>query len=124
MVSGMYLGEITRNILLHMIDMGELFNGYATEVLNTHYGFDTSFVSYVEGAKDLAEVKKIINNVLKVKMERITDRDAEIVLWACNMVALRASYLSACAMATVIEITEPNRRKEEQETIDIGVDGS
>ena len=122
MVSGMYLGEITRNILLYMIDLGELFEGYSTEVLNTHYGFDTSFVSYVEGAKDLAEVKKIIVNILKVKEKHISDRDA--VLWACNMVALRASYLSACAMATVILHTEKNRRKEESKTIDVGVDGS
>lgn len=124
MVSGMYLGEITRNILLHMIDRGELFSGYSTEVLNTHYGFDTSFVSYVEGAKDLAEVKKIVHNVLKVKEKHITEQDCEIVLWACNMVALRASYLSACAMATVILHTEKHRRKEERERIDVGVDGS
>lgn len=124
MVSGMYLGEITRNILLYLIDRGELFEGYSTEVLNTHYGFDTSFVSYVEGAKDLAEVKKTIVNILKVKEKHITDHDAEIVLWACNMVALRASYLSACAVATVILHTEKNRRKEDSKTIDVGVDGS
>ncbi|EPT03115.1 hypothetical protein FOMPIDRAFT_1022483 [Fomitopsis schrenkii] len=52
-ISGMYLGEITRNILLALIDAAPkplLFNGRASTVLNTHYGLDTAVMSEVEDA--------------------------------------------------------------------------
>ncbi|KAM5532707.1 hypothetical protein V8D89_013599 [Ganoderma adspersum] len=50
-ISGMYLGEITRNILLSLVDAGPkplLFNSRSSDVLNTHYGLDTAVMSEVE----------------------------------------------------------------------------
>ncbi|KAI0079762.1 hexokinase [Panus rudis PR-1116 ss-1] len=52
-ISGMYLGEITRNILLSLIDAAPkplLFNGHSSAELNKHYGLDTSVMSEVEEA--------------------------------------------------------------------------
>ncbi|KAH9962411.1 hexokinase-domain-containing protein [Russula dissimulans] len=52
-ISGMYLGEITRNILLALVDAAPkpiLFGGKATERLNKHYGLDTEMLSLVESA--------------------------------------------------------------------------
>ncbi|KAG5654669.1 hypothetical protein H0H81_009918 [Sphagnurus paluster] len=52
-ISGMYLGEITRNILVSLIDASPtplLFRGKSTRILNKHYGLDTSFMSEVENA--------------------------------------------------------------------------
>jgi len=52
-ISGMYLGEITRNILLALVDAAPkpiLFGGKATERLNKHYGLDTEILSLVESA--------------------------------------------------------------------------
>ncbi|KAJ7590710.1 hypothetical protein C8J56DRAFT_1003388 [Mycena floridula] len=52
-VSGMYLGEIVRNILLSLVDASPksmLFEGKVTKLLNTHYGLDTSVMSDVETA--------------------------------------------------------------------------
>ncbi|KII95964.1 hypothetical protein PLICRDRAFT_34922 [Plicaturopsis crispa FD-325 SS-3] len=52
-ISGMYLGEITRNALISLIDAAPhplLFNGYATKAMNTHYAFDTAVMSAVENA--------------------------------------------------------------------------
>lgn len=52
-ISGMYLGEITRNVLLALVDAAPqpiLFGGKATENLNKHYGLDTEVLSLVEGA--------------------------------------------------------------------------
>ena len=50
----MYLGEITRNILLALIDAAPkplLFNGrIGSGALNKHYGLDTAVMSDVEGA--------------------------------------------------------------------------
>ncbi|CCM04017.1 uncharacterized protein FIBRA_06174 [Fibroporia radiculosa] len=52
-ISGMYLGEITRNILLSLIDASPrplLFDGSSSAPLNTHYGLDTAIISEVEYA--------------------------------------------------------------------------
>ena len=52
-ISGMYLGEITRNVLLALVDAAPqpiLFGGIATERLNKHYGLDTEMLSLVESA--------------------------------------------------------------------------
>ena len=52
-MSGMYLGEIARNILTALIDATPralLFNGKSTPALNKHYGVDTSLLSSVEEA--------------------------------------------------------------------------
>lgn len=123
MVSGMYLGEITRNILLHLVDASELFEGYSSDVLNEHYGFDTEFVSTVEGAKTDDEVTAAIVKFLKIKEKHIRPKDIELVRWAVGLVAHRACYLAATAIAAVVLHTEPHRDSNDKE-IDVGVDGS
>ncbi|KAF7331765.1 Phosphotransferase [Mycena kentingensis (nom. inval.)] len=53
MISGMYLGEVTRNILVSLIDAAPkalLFSGQTTAVLNAQWGLDTSVLSGVEEA--------------------------------------------------------------------------
>ncbi|KAI0771537.1 hexokinase [Trametes elegans] len=58
-ISGMYLGEITRNILLSLIDAAPkplLFNGRSSKPLNTHYGLDTAIMSEVEEAWETGRV--------------------------------------------------------------------
>ena len=52
-ISGMYLGEITRNVLLALIDAAPkpiLFGGKATNAINKHYGLDSAVMSDIEGA--------------------------------------------------------------------------
>lgn len=48
MVSGMYLGEIVRNILMHFTERGLLFRGKASERLKMHGIFATKFLSQIE----------------------------------------------------------------------------
>jgi hexokinase len=52
-ISGMYLGEITRNVLLSLVDAAPqpiLFSGYSSKDLNEQYGLDTAVMSAVEEA--------------------------------------------------------------------------
>ncbi|THH01755.1 hypothetical protein EW026_g995 [Hermanssonia centrifuga] len=66
-ISGMYLGEITRNVLLSLIDAAPhplLFNGRSSAQLNGHYGLDTAIISEVEqiwesGRPPIASVKSV-----------------------------------------------------------------
>lgn len=128
MVSGMYLGEITRNILLHLIDASLLFEGHSSEILNTHYGFDAAFVSKVESACEGDGTDKVVEDAivhdLGVDKAYVGPEDLKLVRWAVGLVAHRAAALSATAITAIILHTEPNRRPQESVTIDIGADGS
>ncbi|WWD15973.1 hypothetical protein CI109_100397 [Kwoniella shandongensis] len=126
LVSGMYLGEIVRNILLHLIDSSVLFDGYSSDVLNTHYGFDAAFVSGIEGCKTSDEVKQLIIKVLGVNTKYITEGCTEVVQWACRVVAERACKLAGCAIAAVILHTGNDKvpEGEEDKGVDVGIDGS
>lgn len=48
MISGMYLGEIVRHILLHLTSLGVLFRGQQTQRLQTRDIFKTKFLSEIE----------------------------------------------------------------------------
>jgi len=135
-ISGMYLGEITRNVLLSLIDAAPkplLFGGKSTDVLNAHYGLDTAVMSAVEEAweanivagtnethtnlvweesltqeqKDkLDKVRKVVVTSLGFKDADVSLRDAAIVRRVVSLVAGRAAKLSGCAIAATLVQTE------------------
>ena len=125
----MYLGEITRNVLLHLIDAVPpvLFKGNSSTTLNEHYGFDASFMSDVEGASSSDAAKEIVISRLGLKEEYVSYEDVEIVRWVSELVATRAAKLSACAIAAVLIQTGHARLGggllSDQERIVVGVDG-
>jgi len=57
----MYLGEITRNVILALVDAAPkpvLFGGKATDVINKHYGLDSAVMSNIEEAWGASDVLK------------------------------------------------------------------
>ena len=125
----MYLGEIARNVILHFIDAAPpvLFKGFSTPTLNRQYGFDTSYMSDIEGAKSLEEIKSLLVEKVGMDPSNITDLDAEIVRWVCKLVATRAARLSACAVAAVLiqtgHATLGGSSSSDETKYAIGVDG-
>ncbi|KIO23222.1 hypothetical protein M407DRAFT_78306 [Tulasnella calospora MUT 4182] len=123
-ISGMYQGEICRNLLLYLVDNGYLFNGYSTAQLNSHYGLDTSVMDAIHAANmnsssQSIQTRKVLIEQMGFQPNQVSDEDTEIVLWACRTVATRAARLSACAVAAVMEQT-----KNVGNALDVGVDGS
>lgn len=120
LISGMYLGEITRNILLYLIDTNLLFSGRSSKPLNTHYGFDTELMSAVESDQSphLSGVRETLIKDVLVDEKWIQQSDLEIVRWACQCVGTRAALLSGVAVAAVVKQTESKG------AISVGIDGS
>ncbi|KAB5594023.1 Hexokinase [Ceratobasidium theobromae] len=120
LISGMYLGEITRNILLYLIDNNMLFSGRSTDQLNKHYGFDTALMSEIESdsSVDLHRVRQTLIKELQIDEKWIKKSDLEIVRWACQCVGTRAAQLSGVAVAATIKQTETNG------DTSVGIDGS
>ncbi|CAG8462730.1 14123_t:CDS:2 [Racocetra persica] len=102
MISGMYLGEIARNIILHLIDRRLLFDGYSSKDLNRNYSFETEYMSVIEadGSHTLDDTKKVLEESLNIPSTTLTDR--QIVKRVCQIVGLRAARLSSTTLAAVI----------------------
>lgn len=48
MISGMYLGEVARQVIVKLIQDGCLFNGHLSEKLSTPMEFYTKYISEIE----------------------------------------------------------------------------
>jgi len=103
-ISGMYLGEISRNIMISLIHSVPplLFNGCSSPSLERHYGFDSAYMSAIESAKDLQAVKEVLVSTLGFSASDVSVEDAATARFICELVATRAASLSACAVAAVL----------------------
>lgn len=117
MLSGMYLGELVRLLLVNLTSSGLLFDGKISDQLNTRYQFYTKFVSEIESEpiESIAVVREILSESFGV--ENPTDEDCVNVRYVCECVSQRSAHLVSAAIATLIlHMGDPD--------ITIGVDGS
>jgi hexokinase len=103
MVSGLYLGEIARIIMVDFLDRRLLFNGQYTTELNTPYLFEASYISAIgsDDTPDLESTKHILESIMNLPSTTVSDR--QIVRTICELVSQRAARLVAAAMSAIIE---------------------
>ncbi|KAJ8248260.1 hypothetical protein GJAV_G00240110 [Gymnothorax javanicus] len=120
MCSGMYLGEIVRNILIDMTKRGFLFRGQISETLKTRGIFETKFLSQIESDRlALLQVRAILQHL---GLDSTCD-DSIIVKEVCGTVARRAAQLCGAGMAAVVDKIRENRGQDQLD-ITVGVDGT
>ncbi|XP_041334850.1 hexokinase-2 isoform X2 [Pyrgilauda ruficollis] len=120
MISGMYLGEIVRNILMDFTKKGLLFRGRISERLKTRGIFETKFLSQIESdCLALLQVRSILQHL---GLESTCD-DSIIVKEVCAVVARRAAQLCGAGMAAVVDKIRENRGLDFLK-ITVGVDGT
>uniref|UniRef100_A0A8C9FTT7 Hexokinase-2 n=1 Tax=Pavo cristatus TaxID=9049 RepID=A0A8C9FTT7_PAVCR len=120
MISGMYLGEIVRNILIDFTKRGLLFRGRISERLKTRGIFETKFLSQIESdCLALLQVRSILQHL---GLESTCD-DSIIVKEVCTVVARRAAQLCGAGMAAVVDKIRENRGLEFLK-VTVGVDGT
>uniref|UniRef100_A0A8C3CWU9 hexokinase n=1 Tax=Cairina moschata TaxID=8855 RepID=A0A8C3CWU9_CAIMO len=120
LISGMYLGEIVRHILLAMVDKQLLFRGKPSLKLQTRDIFQTKFLSTIEtDGLALQHVQGILRDLeLDASFE-----DSVLVREVCQTVSLRAAQLCAAGLAAVVEKMRENRGLA-QLAVTVGVDGT
>ncbi|NWV37690.1 HXK2 protein, partial [Grantiella picta] len=121
LVSGMYLGEIVRQILLVMKEKQLLFQGRACTKLQTKNIFPTKFLSTIELSNGLAlrQIRAILQELeLDASFE-----DSVLMREVCQVVSLRAAQLCAAGLAAVVEKIRENRGLN-QLSCTVGVDGT
>ncbi|CAF4417187.1 unnamed protein product [Rotaria socialis] len=122
MISGMYMGEIVRLIILDLMQQDLLFIGqcdnygdYKTPLF-TRGGFYTKFVSTVETDEGIAfsNTRRVLQDI---GIRNPTFDDCAIVQHICKNVSKRAARLAGAGVAVLINrINKPH--------ITVGVDGS
>lgn len=142
-ISGMFLGEILRRCLLALIhdpstplftdehsnqnDMHSTTNIHDDSPLYRPHGLDTSFLSIASG--DASPGLKVTRQALDIEygVSAASAEDAEAVRLISSAIGKRAARLSAVAIAAVVlstgKLTNTTGNADD-DTIDIGVDGS
>ncbi|KAJ3603584.1 hypothetical protein NHX12_028329 [Muraenolepis orangiensis] len=121
MISGMYLGEIVRNVLLEFTAKGLLFRGKLSERLKTRGIFETKFLSQIESDRlALRQVRSILQHL---GLTSSTCEDSILVKEVCSVVARRAAQLCGAGLAAVVDKVRRNRGLEHLR-ITVGVDGT
>ncbi|NWX63895.1 HXK3 protein, partial [Promerops cafer] len=121
LISGMYLGEIVRQILMVMTEKELLFQGKPCPKLQTKDIFKTKFLSTIELSNGLAlrQIRAILNELeLDASFE-----DSVLMREVCQTVSLRAAQLCAAGLAAVVEKMRENRGLD-QLNVSVGVDGT
>uniref|UniRef100_H3AB22 hexokinase n=1 Tax=Latimeria chalumnae TaxID=7897 RepID=H3AB22_LATCH len=121
LMSGMYLGEIVRNIL-NFAEKGILFCGQVSEQLKTKDVFETKFLSQIESDRlVLLQVRSILQD-----LGLDSNCDGRIIVKeACHTVSQRAAQLCGAAVAAVVEKIRENRSLDHLvSAVTVGVDGS
>lgn len=103
MVSGLYLGEIARIIMIDFLDRRLLFGGQYTKEFNIPYFFESSYMSAIgsDESLELEETQHILESIMNLPSTSLPDR--QIVKNICELVSQRAARLVAAAMSAVIE---------------------
>jgi len=102
MISGMYLGEIVRQVIVELIQRRILFGGVSSPEMETPYKFETAYMSRIERdhTSDLIDTKLVLQDILNIPYP--APRDRRIVRRICELVATRAARLAAVGIAGVV----------------------
>ncbi|KAM9325011.1 hexokinase HKDC1-like [Gastrophryne carolinensis] len=120
MTSGMYLGEIVRQILIDLTKRGLLFRGQISERLRTKGIFETKFLSQIESDRlALLQVRMILQ---QLGLNSTCD-DSIIVKEVCGAVSTRAAKLCGAGLAAIVDKIRENRGLDQLKTT-VGVDGT
>lgn len=116
MISGMYLGELLRLVLLDMIKHELIFDGKIPNILNIYQSLTTEAISLIESDPPGTFVATI-RFLREIGVENPTDGDCMNVRYAAECITRRSAHLVAAGLAVVLN-------KMNNKDVIIGVDGS
>lgn len=117
MISGMYMGEIARHLLVQCANEGLILNGQVTEALGKQYGFFTKYLSEIEKDFESNSFENTRQIFQEVGYTDLSEDDMVHIRHICHVASERSAHLSAAGIATLLRrINKPN--------ITVAMDGS
>lgn len=120
MISGLYMGEIVRLILVKLASEKLLFQGLTTPALLKENSFKTQHIFEIE--KDAEGLDKA-SEILKSLGLQPSREDCEVVQQVCIAVSTRSAHLCAAGIATIANRIRNNRGLDDFDTT-VAVDGT
>lgn len=112
----MYMGELVRLVLVHLVNAGFLFNGKLSDKMKTRYELFTKYVSEIESQDD--GIHSVTKEVLtEMEIDNPSEEDCAIVRYVCELVSQRSARLVGAALASLI-------LRIGDRDITVGIDGS
>lgn len=118
MVSGMYLGELARLVLLDSVDKKKLAQSGGLKLLKKHGSFNTEYMSAVES--DLTHDHSNSRKILASAGFKADNDDIEAMKRVFKLISDRAALICAAAIAAVITKNDPGPSRRHK----IAVDGT
>jgi hexokinase len=102
MISGMYLGELSRLALVKLTQQGLAFDGKPTQELLTKDIFETAFMSPLEalGNSDHLVTRSILTKLFK---QKYSEEDLDTFVKVCKAISGRGARLAAVGVVAVVE---------------------
>jgi len=116
MISGMYMGELVRLVLLDMIEEGLIFQNQNINTLRRSGTFPTSFLSEVE-ADPVGEYDRSRTVLFSVGVVGASEDDLSALRTVCEIVSRRAAFMCAAGITALL-------KKMDYKDVTIAVDGS
>jgi len=111
MVSGMYIGELVRLILLDMTDRGMLLHQPSPPVLAREHSIRSEQMSLAARGEDFLAAVGILD---------ASDRDREVAAHVCRIVSRRSARIAGAALAAVVTWMDASVEKKHT----VAMDGS
>ena len=116
LISGMYMGETVRQILLDLIEKRLIFEGHNTERLGVAGNFETKYVSTVE-SDPVGRFEKCQTVLKELDMVNVSHEDCSTLRYVCECVSRRAGFMVAAGCTALL-------KKMNHKDVTIAVDGS
>ena len=116
MISGMYMGEVVRMVLVDLVEEGLMFQGDNIDKLLEKGGFQTKYVSEIES--DPVGVFTKCHEVLNdIGIDKPTVQDCSALRYVCECVSRRAGFMVSAGITALL-------KKMNYKDVVVAVDGS
>lgn len=122
MISGMYMGELVRQVLLDMVSEGLIFNNLSPdehlEPLFQWGSFLTRYVSEIESdpVGEFSRARDVFFELFGPG-NRVTDEDCSAVRYICECVSRRAGFMAAAGITALL-------KRMDYKDVVVAIDGS
>ncbi|XP_076895689.1 hexokinase-2, chloroplastic-like [Bidens hawaiensis] len=108
-ISGMYLGEIVRRVLVRMAETGSLFGNYVPKKLQTPFALGTPNISSMQ--QDTSEDLEAVGSILYEATGVDSNLDArKMVVEVCDTIAKRGGRLAGAGIVGILQKMEEDSK--------------
>jgi len=116
MISGMYMGEVVRQVLLDLYNEGLIFVGCNTDNLFKHMRFLTKYVSEIE-SDPVGDFTRCRESLRDFGMDNVSDEDCSALRYVCECVSRRAGFMVSAGLTALL-------KKMDYKDVVVAIDGS